>query len=53
MVRDGQIVIRHMLNLSLSCDHRVVDGALAALFVRDLAKLLEDPKLQLLAGLKG
>ncbi|MCH7824807.1 MAG: 2-oxo acid dehydrogenase subunit E2 [Acidobacteria bacterium] len=49
VVRDGQIVIRHMLNLSLSCDHRVVDGAVAALFVRDLVKLLEDPKLQLLA----
>ncbi len=53
VVRDGEIVIRHMLNLSLSCDHRVVDGAVAALFVRDLVKLLEDPKLQLLAGLKG
>ena len=53
VVRDGQIVIRHMLNLSLSCDHRVVDGAVTALFVRDLVKLLEDPKLQLLASLKG
>ncbi len=53
VVRDGQIVIRHMLNLSLSCDHRVVDGAVAALFVRDLTRLLEDPKLQLLADLKG
>ena len=51
VVRDGQIVIRHMVNLSLSCDHRVVDGSVAALFVRDLAKLLEDPKLQLLANL--
>ena len=53
VVRAGQIVIRHMLNLSLSCDHRVVDGAVTALFVRDLVKLLEDPKLQLLACLKG
>jgi len=51
VVRDGQIVIRHMVNLSLSCDHRVVDGSVAALFARDLAKLLEDPKLQLLASL--
>ena len=51
VVRDGQIVIRHMVNLSLSCDHRVVDGAIAALFIRDMAKLLEDPKLQLLANL--
>jgi pyruvate dehydrogenase E2 component (dihydrolipoamide acetyltransferase) len=51
VVREGRIVVRQMTNLSLSCDHRVVDGAVAALFVRDLAKLLEDPKLQLLAGL--
>ena len=43
MVMNGEIVIRHMLNLSLSCDHRVVDGAVAALFVRDLVKFLEDP----------
>lgn len=51
VVRDGEIVIRHMANLSLSCDHRVVDGAVAALFMRDLAGLLEDPKLQLVADL--
>ncbi len=51
VVRDGEIVIRHMVNLSLSCDHRVVDGAVAAVFMRDLVGLLEDPKLQLLAGL--
>ena len=51
VVRDGEIVIRNMVNLSLSCDHRVVDGAVAALFMRDLVGLLEDPKLQLLASL--
>jgi len=51
VVRNGEIAIRHMVNLSMSCDHRVVDGAIAALFIRDLAKLLEDPKLQLLAAL--
>ena len=43
VVMNGKIVIRHMLNLSLSCDHRVVDGAVAALFVRDLVKFLKDP----------
>ncbi len=51
VVRGGEIVIRHMVNLSLSCDHRVVDGAVAALFMRDLVGLLEDPKLQLLGNL--
>jgi len=51
VVRDDQVVIRHMVNLSLSLDHRVVDGAVGALFMRDLVKFLEDPKLQLLANL--
>ena len=49
VVRGDQIVIRDMVNLSLSLDHRIVDGAPAAQFTRDLVKLLEDPKLQLLA----
>ena len=48
VVRDDEIVIRHMVNLSMSLDHRVVDGAEAALFVRDLVRYLEDPNLQLL-----
>jgi len=51
VVRDDQVVIRHMVNLSLSLDRRVVDGAVGALFMRDLVKFLEDPKLQLLANL--
>ncbi|MFQ5742561.1 MAG: dihydrolipoamide acetyltransferase family protein [Acidobacteriota bacterium] len=51
MVYSDQIVARHMLNLSLSLDHRVVDGAVGAIFMQDLVKLLEDPKLQLLGGL--
>ena len=40
-----KIEIRKMLPLSLSFDHRVVDGAQAAQFIADLTKLLEDPKL--------
>ena len=48
VVRGDEIVIRDMVNLSLSLDHRVVDGAPAAQFTRDLVALLEDPKLQLL-----
>jgi pyruvate dehydrogenase E2 component (dihydrolipoamide acetyltransferase) len=51
VVHDEQIAIRHMVNLSLTLDHRVVDGAVGALFMRDLVKLLEDPKLQLLTSL--
>lgn len=43
VVRNGQIVIRNMLNVTLSFDHRVADGAEAAYFVRHVADCLEDP----------
>lgn len=43
VVRDGQIVIRDMMYLSISCDHRVVDGAEAALFVKFVMEQLESP----------
>jgi pyruvate dehydrogenase E2 component (dihydrolipoamide acetyltransferase) len=47
-VRDGQVVPRLMLPLSLSYDHRVIDGADGARFTRRIAKMLEDPMLLLL-----
>jgi pyruvate dehydrogenase E2 component (dihydrolipoamide acetyltransferase) len=47
-VRGGQVVPRLMLPLSLSYDHRVIDGAAAARFTRRLAALLENPLLMLL-----
>ncbi len=50
VVRDGQIVIRHMMYLSISFDHRVVDGATAALFVKDVADSLSHPDLLLMEG---
>jgi pyruvate dehydrogenase E2 component (dihydrolipoamide acetyltransferase) len=40
---NGQAAIKPMLTLSLSCDHRVVDGARAAQFLDDLANLVEYP----------
>jgi pyruvate dehydrogenase E2 component (dihydrolipoamide acetyltransferase) len=40
---EDQIVIREMMHLSISCDHRVVDGAEAALFVKDIIQYLENP----------
>ena len=43
VVVDGELDIRKMMNLSLSCDHRVVDGWDAASFIQDLKKLLENP----------
>jgi pyruvate dehydrogenase E2 component (dihydrolipoamide acetyltransferase) len=45
VVRDGQIVIRSIMPLSLSFDHRVTDGALAARFVNMIMKFLQDPAL--------
>lgn len=45
VVRDGQFVIRTIMNLNLSADHRVVDGAKAAGFLQRTAELLENPYL--------
>ncbi|MFH1812218.1 MAG: dihydrolipoamide acetyltransferase family protein [Pseudomonadota bacterium] len=48
VVRDGQIVIRKLLPLTLCFDHRVADGADAARFVSELVRQLSDPNLLLL-----
>ena len=40
---DGQPSVQSMLSLTLSCDHRVVDGARAAEFLRTLVEFIEDP----------
>ncbi len=45
---DGEIEIRKRMNLSLSCDHRVVDGWDAASFMQAMKPLIENP-LRLLA----
>ena len=43
VVTDGGLEIRKLMNLSLSCDHRVVDGWDAARFMADLKGPLENP----------
>ena len=43
VVVDGELEIRKRMNLSLSCDHRVVDGWDAANFLQDLKKYIENP----------
>jgi len=48
VVRDGKIVIRKILPLSLTFDHRVFDGAEAARFLNDLKAFLEDPEMLLM-----
>ena len=43
VVRDGQIVVGREMSATLSLDHRVIDGALAAQFLESLAGLIENP----------
>ena len=45
VVRNGQVVIRTIMNLSTSFDHRIVDGHTAASFVQRLKRLIERPAL--------
>lgn len=44
LVRDGQAVVGKLMPLSLACDHRVVDGATAALALAEIVKLLQEPQ---------
>jgi pyruvate dehydrogenase E2 component (dihydrolipoamide acetyltransferase) len=48
VVRNDQIVARTTMSLTLSADHRVVDGATAADFLRTLKSLLEEPGMMLI-----
>ncbi|MGB3306926.1 MAG: dihydrolipoyllysine-residue succinyltransferase, partial [Thermomicrobiales bacterium] len=50
VVRDGEIVIRPMMYLALSYDHRIVDGREAVQFLVRIKDLLEDPETLLLEG---
>jgi pyruvate dehydrogenase E2 component (dihydrolipoamide acetyltransferase) len=43
VVREDKVVARDMMNLSISLDHRVVDGYVGAVFLADVIKYLEDP----------
>ena len=43
IVKDGEIVPGKMMKVTLSCDHRVVDGAIGAKFLQTFRDILEDP----------
>ena len=43
IVKNGEIVVGNMMKVTLSCDHRVVDGATGAQFLQTLKNILEDP----------
>ncbi|RZK46168.1 MAG: pyruvate dehydrogenase, partial [Pedobacter sp.] len=47
VVENGAVVIRNLMKLTLSCDHRVVDGAVGSRFMQTLKSYLEDPVMML------
>jgi pyruvate dehydrogenase E2 component (dihydrolipoamide acetyltransferase) len=48
VVRDGQVVVRNIMHVTMSCDHRVVDGATGAKFLQTFKQMLESPAMMLL-----
>ena len=47
VARDGQVVVRQMMRVTMSCDHRVIDGATGARFLQTFKRLLENPLLMI------
>jgi len=45
VVRDGQVVVRQIMRVTMSCDHRVIDGATGARFLQTFKRTLENPLL--------
>jgi pyruvate dehydrogenase E2 component (dihydrolipoamide acetyltransferase) len=43
VVRDGQVVSRQIMRVTMSCDHRVIDGATGAKFLQTFKRILENP----------
>ena len=48
VVRNGKLVAATMMTMTLSCDHRVIDGATGARFLTLLKTFIEDPAAMLL-----
>lgn len=47
VVREGEIVVRNIMNVTMSCDHRVIDGATGAKFLQTFKQMLEQPGMML------
>ena len=43
VVRDNQVVVKQMMRVTMSCDHRVIDGATGAKFLQTFKKIMENP----------
>ncbi len=48
VVREGEIVVRNVMSVTMSCDHRIVDGATGAKFLQTFRQMLESPAMMLL-----
>jgi pyruvate dehydrogenase E2 component (dihydrolipoamide acetyltransferase) len=48
VVRNGEIVVRQIMNVTMSCDHRAIDGATGAKFLQTFKQMLENPVLMLM-----
>ena len=48
VVRDGEIVVRNIMHVTMSCDHRVIDGATGAKFLQTFKQMLEQPGMMLI-----
>lgn len=48
VVRNGEVVVKNIMNVTMSCDHRVVDGATGSKFLQTLTQMLENPAMMLL-----
>lgn len=48
VVRDGQITTRNIMHVTMSCDHRVVDGATGAKFLQTFKAMMENPAMMLI-----
>jgi pyruvate dehydrogenase E2 component (dihydrolipoamide acetyltransferase) len=47
VIRNGEIVVRSVMHVTMSCDHRVVDGATGAKFLQTFKSMLEQPAMML------
>ena len=47
VVEDGDVVVRPRMRMTMSCDHRVIDGATGAKFLQTVQELIEDPMLMI------
>jgi pyruvate dehydrogenase E2 component (dihydrolipoamide acetyltransferase) len=47
VVKDGKVTVATQMKITLSCDHRAVDGALGAVFISAIRQYIESPTLML------